>query len=1114
MNQLETITATMRKVYFYFLLFCLSILLCPLAMQAENPPHAKVLSAPVVVGSNVEVTITMDPNSVPDCGTFFFNCNTNGFGIENLDVYWAVYEVTDCAGCDLGNTEIASGVIDHGFWGNTCTSNSTAAGSTCTDAGGCDRTFEIASSLLCPGANYEIVTYAMNADYTKGVADDSDTGPGPWRCCDGNPALGNLTNMEACTLPINGGTTGGGWLNPSYPQSYTFVAAGDPPMPTLSKTSNIADGGTVICGEDFNTSITITPNSVCPPTKVSYSVLLNGVEIGSGTSECTEDPEIFDYTATIIGCPYDPNCAAEGNGLYNALCSQFGTNTLRWEARQDCDNALVAFEEITFTLDCPVPDNLEIETDDQFLCPGESGTVNVQTPSNVNIPYANGTYELHWNNANPYNSPGSNYLGTGQTATLTNNGTFPLNTPITISGTIWETYSTDAPLGCEVFAQTADFVMLGALSASDNLGTCDLGQINVSASGGLPAYDSNADYTYDATSAGAGTNTTGLFTTLENSTDPISEGTYTINISDSEGCSTSIDVEVYNPITITQTASTCADFNTFTLNVTGGQPDHPAYDDLTEYTVFSDIDGFLGNPDANGDLTATGLTAGTHSITLEYEYDDGSGTASGNFCSNSIDIEAYDDFVITLGADYCDFVNGVDISTIVGGRDPANTTGGGFAGAAYTVFLSTTAAPSATNDVTSNETTLTGAGSFTGVDAGDYFVVVQDDRGCQFSVPVTVTDLGDFALTNATLACDNNTISLQSTGGNADWTYWLYANGAAFDDGASDLTNPETSTTLSPGVYTGSFNNIFVNQYTIYGQDADGCITLSLDVDVYDPVVLTEATGSCDDFNTASVTALGGYAGAPYITGVDFTYSLLDTDGITVLETNTTGTFSDYDAGLYTITANDNNPSVTPCVESLDVEIYDEWEVTYSIDPCVGENAIEVASVSGGRDPAIAGFTGAQYTINLATTEGSTTAALDQNNVPLVFTTSDPTNDIPFTFDDLVATESYYIVVSDGTFENGSACTYSVGPITLGAPITLEATPNTCATFNTVTAEVTGGAATNDFYIYPSGAALQGAPNPPDVAYNPTAAANGAVNDTNGGDLAITGVGIANFVNV
>ncbi len=1107
MNKRKTVAANMSKIYPILAFFCL-IFFTSLNINAENPPYIKVFDTPVVVGDSLEVTVTAD-STTPDCGAFFFNCNTNSMGIENMDIHWTIYEVSDCAGCSLGGTEIASGVIEYGFWGNNCDDDTTTEGSSCTDPGGCDRIFKIDADLLCPAATYEIVTYSFNADYTKGVADNSSEGPGPWRCCDGDPALGNLANMEACTLPANGGT-GGGWLNPSYPQDYTFTAPGDVPVPTLSTINTIADGATLICGEDITTEITVTPNSACPPTKVMYRLLLNGNIVKQDTSDCIEIAEVFNYTATIIGCPFDPNCAVADEGTLNALCSNFGTNTLRWEARQDCDNSLIASEEITFSLNCPTPDGLVVDTEDQFLCPGESGTVAVNNPSNVNIPYAGGTYELHWNNANPYLNPSSNYLGTGQTTTLTNDGTYPINTPIIISGTIWEIYDTDEPIGCEVFANTAEFVMLTAVTATDNIGTCDFGQINVIGEGGLPAYDNTAVYTYDATSAGAGSNTTGVFTTLENSSDPIPEGTYTIGVTDNEGCTTTIDVEVYNEITITQTPSTCADFNTFTLNVAGGQPDHPNYADLTQYTILSDLDGFLGNPDANGDFTATGLTAGLHTLTIEYEYQN-NGAGSGSFCSSNISIETYDNFVIALGTDFCDFVNGVNITTVTGGQDPAITD---FTGAAYTVFLSTTAAPAATNDVTSNETTLTGAGTFTGVATGEYFVVVEDARGCQFSVPVTVEDLVDFTLTEATAACAANTITVESTGGNPNWTYWLYSLGAAFDDGTSDLTNPETSTTSSPGIYTGSFTGIFVGQYTVYGQDADGCVTLSVDVNVFNGVEITENESDCTSFNTAGATATGGYAGASYVAGVDFDYTLVDTDGTTELETNNTGIFSGYDAGVYTIEANDNNPSTAPCEESISVEIYDTWDVTFSTDPCVGENSIEATGVTGGRDPAITGFAGAQYTIILTTSATSLTPALDTNNAPLSFTTSDPANDIPFTFDNLVDNTEYYIVVTDGTSDTGGACSFAVGPIDLSDPINLEVTPNACDTFNTVSAEIIGGAATNDFYIYPLGAALQGAPNPPDTDYNSTAATNGAVDDTNNNPLAITGVAVADFSNV
>ena len=1085
----------MRNKPFFPKLLALILLLLTgtLTNLAENPPHAIVSTPPVLVGLDYQFTVNLDPNSTPDCGFFSFNCNVNNEGIENVDIHWFLIARTSCDGCDLDSTTVASGVVNHGFWGTNCVAGSTAAGVDCGNPGGCNSIIDIPASNLCPGVQYDLVTYAINPDYIKGLAEGSTTDSGPYRCCTGDPAIGSFEAMFPCTLPANGGT-GDGWLNPSYPQTYTFTLPGAPTAPIISQSGNISDGATVECGFDWSADIEITPASVCIKNGFDYRVLFNGVEVGNGTSACSDVAETVTFAAELVGCPDDPSCTL----LTNQALAVCGNNTVRIEAFQNCTGAEIGFTEFDFILDCPDADVLQ--SDVQYVCADEVANISVQNPANVNIPYAGGTYQLHWNNSDPYLQPSLNYIGTGPTAALTNDGTYPLNETITVSGSIWSDFDTEIPAGCETLAQSVELVMLEDLNVFDNNQACSFNAINVSASGGLPDFDPATSYTFDATDAGAGTNQTGVFTTLIDGSTPIPTGTYTVIVSDDAGCTASTQVTVTDQIGLEDAVGPCNAINTFVLDITGGQPDDLG--DMSVYEIESDLDGNLGSPDVAGSFSASDITAGMHNLTLTYEHLNPNGSGSGNFCSATLQAEAYDPLQIVLSTDPCLFINQVGIETVSGGRDPNNTIGGGFPGAAYTVYLSTT--NNGANDVSTNEGSISGAGTLTGVTPGNYFVVLEDDRGCRTSVPVTVEDNGGLILTNVSDLCnDIGSITVQATGGMPDWTFYLYADGVPFDDGTSAISQL-TGTEVASDIYEAEFTGLTAANYEIYAQDDEACAVLSLSAGAYDALGL-EVEENCLA-GQLTATASGGYAG---VNAGTYDFELLDA-AQTVVETNTTGNFTGpHTAGVYTLQITDTHEDGTECTANMEVEWYDEVVIEVDADICFGSSALEITNVTGGKDPTIPDFADAEYTMVLSLNENDLTPANDELGAPLTTTLTDPNNEFPYVFDNLTEGVSYYVVVTDGRTDpnTGLPCTYSEGPFTAGDAPELTVTPNDCDTFNAISMSVADGEAPFDYFLYEQGTPLAGAPQPPAVAYDQVAAIAGAAPDLSGAALALTGAG-------
>lgn len=1070
-----------------YTLRCLLFLLCgwhTFTAVAENPPYATTVGGPEAVDDTYQFRIRLDPDARPDCKAFGFDCNLNGLGLDEVDIYWSLVAKSSCAGCDLENTVVQSGVINHGFWGTTCQIGSTATGTNCGDPGGCDNLLTINKSELCPNVTYELVTYALNPNYTKGIGQDANVGPGPYRCCKSDPSVGNLTGMLDCNQPASDGTANG-WFNPSFPQTYTFTLADEAPIaPTVAVTSNITSGSVVACDFSFSADMTASVSNVCAKTSLTYSLLLNGVEIQTSEEVCSTEALTANFVTQFLTCPDNPTCTV-GDGQTKVNC---GANTLRWEVKQNCTDALVGFEEITFSVGCPEADVLE--TDNIFLCHGETVTISVANPANVNIPFPTGSYELHWNNTNPYENPTTNYLGTGQTATLINdNTTFPQNETITISGSIWDEYPTTA--SCEELATTVEVIMLTPIAIETEQQACAFNAIDITASGGYPQYVPSAEYTYDATDAGAGTNTTGKFSTLVDGTTPIPAGIYTIMVSDVQGCTESVQVEVFDPVAVTENPTPCTTFNSFSLNIAGGQPEID--NDLTRYTVSSDIDGFLGNATATGEFTLpNGVTAGTHTLTVGYIYIDLAGEESKVVCSEMITIEAYDPLVITYNEDVCLLENQLIVTSVIGGQDPTNTVGGGFPNAGYTVYLSTQAVPLATQDVATNEGTLTGVGTFTGIAAGDYHLVLEDAKGCKSSIPVSVFDNDDtFTLAINTPNCTGNQIDILTTDNKArgDWTYYITLNGGDYTNASNHFKPPITGTPIDEDTSEGSFAELPpYPTYTIWAAHSEGCTVLSETLAIYDELVIS-AVNTCTA-NQVRATAIGGFAGAYFNNTIEYSYTLQDESG-TAIATNSTGTFNDITAGNYTISVNDNNAEIAKaCTADIAVTSYDAIVVDYTANACTGSNNVVINSLSGGD------VTGT-YMVVLSTDANSTTPAIDQNGLPLSFSTTNPTADLPHTFTNLVEATTYYVIAADGrTATTGQACFVSAGPIEISGEAVLTATPFDCNQPNQINASITGGTAPYDYFVYETTTAL---PNP----YEETQATTNSVKDKEGNDLAI-----------
>jgi len=467
----------------------------------------------------------------------------------------------------------------------------------------------------------------------------------------------------------------------------------------------------------------------------------------------------------------------------------------------------------------------------------------------------------------------------------------------------------------------------------------------VTVGGGFPASGYTVFLSSNGTANDIASNE-GTLTGVGTFTGVVATTNFFVVLEDARGCQYPIEVEVLEQATLTDNTGTDCNsgINQASVSADGGTPGWDFYM-LATGLVFDE-----NNP--GGNATATDLSGGgSDTQGLFSNIPAGNYTVYGldsNGCpSDSVVVMVYDSLKLEIDFNPCPFDGTVEITAMSGGVDPAVTVGGGYPITGYTVFLSTTPAPGATNDYTSNEGSFNSLGTFTGVPAGTFYVVLEDFRGCQISVEVEVSE--DPELTETTTACDYGEIGLAVTGGLPSWDFYVYPQGAAFDDAnpTSGVVNDNNGSPLTGSGASGiSFSEVPAGDYTVYATDQSDCAAISIDVSTSDPFEIEE-TNLCN-YGELSVTATGGFS-------TNLTYSISPA----VATDNTTGVFTNVPAGNYTITVTDDNPD-GPCSETIDVTAYDP----IAVDP--DQSCYEGIVVTGGAPT---------YVYNLYTADGSTLIA-------------------------------------------------------------------------------------------------------------------------------------------
>jgi hypothetical protein len=297
----------------------------------------------------------------------------------------------------------------------------------------------------------------------------------------------------------------------------------------------------------------------------------------------------------------------------------------------------------------------------------------------------------------------------------------------------------------------------------------------------------------------------------------LSAGTYTITVTDANGCTATSTATITQPPALIATTSIVANVNC--NGGTNGSASVTASGGTNPYN-------YLWNPSGQTNATATGLSAGTYTVTVT----DGHGcteTATAVITQPLLALSASTTIVSNVSCN--GGVNGSASVTATGGTNP------------YDYLWNP-----------SNQTNATA----TGLSAGTYTVTVTDANGCTETVTAVITQpllaLSASTTILSNVSCNggaNGSANVIAAGGTSPYNYiW----------NPSGQTNA-TATGLSVGIY----------KVTV--TDANGC-TATATATINQPLLLTARTTitsnvSCNGGTngSASVTATGGTSPYNYL---------------------------------------------------------------------------------------------------------------------------------------------------------------------------------------------------------------------------------------------------------
>ena len=589
---------------------------------------------------------------------------------------------------------------------------------------------------------------------------------------------GTITNVSC-----NGGTNGSAKVNVTGGTgAYTY--SWSPSGGTGATASGLAAGTYVVTVTDANSctttqSFTLTqPAALVATAGTTVNVSCNGGTNGSAKVNVTGGTGSYTYSWSPSG-----GTAATASGL------TAGTYVVTVTDANACTTTQ------SFTLTQPAALVATAGTITNVSCNGGANG-----SAKVNVTGGTGGYTYSW-------SPSG---GTGATASGLAAGTYVVTVTDANACTTTQSFTITQPAPLVASAGTT-------VNVSCNGGTNASATVVVS--GGTPGYT----YSWSPTGGTAAT-ASGL-----------QAGTYTVTVTDANGCTTTQGFTLTQPPALVATAGTTVNVScnggtngSAKVNVTGG---------TGGYT-------YSWSPSGGTGATASGLAAGTYTVTVT--------DANGCSTTQSFTLTQPPALVATAGTTVNVSCNGG-----TNGSAKVNVTGGT---GAYTYSWS----PSGGTGATAS-----------GLAAGTYTVTVTDANSCTTTQSFTITQPAPLVATAGTItnvSCNggsNASAKVNVTGGTGGYTYsWSPSGGTG-----------ATATGLTAGTYT------------VTVTDANACTTTQ-SFTITQPAVLVASQGT-----TTNVSCFGGSNGSATVavTGgtAAYTYSWSPTGGTAATATGlTAGTYT------------------------------------------------------------------------------------------------------------------------------------------------------------------------------------------------------------------------------
>lgn len=526
----------------------------------------------------------------------------------------------------------------------------------------------------------------------------------------------------------------------------------------------------------------------------------------------TDNLSIVNAEGVLVITPSPQTAACDQPGAINIQVSGGeATYQVTWEgpesgeATTDADGNLL------------IPDlpagNYQLTAIDQNGCTGttstvvdtDSGNVGIQLsaidpvctqPGRINVSISNGSPEFSVSWEGPVN---------GVSATNASEFAIVDLPPGTYKVTVADQFGCEAVDNITLVA-TGDL----KLTAAPANAACGTGEIELTIDLGTPSYE----ISWDGPANGSITTNSGNHT-IPN----LPDGTYTISVTDLNGCSDAMEVNLFSgsppEITASPQAGTCGENGMISLSITGGAPDF-----TVQWSGPRNGSRIL----TNTFLNISDLPSGSYNIKL----------TDNNGCVDLISVdlnnEATDlDLITALTENACGQENTIEV-TISGGVSD------------YTIDW--TGPQDGTRTTGNNRTAIQD------LPAGNYTVQLTDAQGCSVQSSITVPEapINLFSLTSEPGICgQGGSLSAQISGGTPPYTL-------AWTGPEAGSTTTSDSSEEIPGLPSGT--------YSVVLTDANGCsetIVSELDNEQSDLDILLElATNECGLLHNIRVNITGG----------------------------------------------------------------------------------------------------------------------------------------------------------------------------------------------------------------------------------------------------------------